>query len=256
MSVLQDGLTWDGRQAPDPRDGSVMKILTKDARELLTPAELAALPGPAKEAQPRANRGRSITSDTGIPANEAAEMLGYGHDGGQQLLKDLAAAPDREQRVNDLTEAHMQAKYPDAFKDPVASEHEADVTLHASQTRARLLELEANLLERKAATDAVDKAEGRAAKGEAKIVAQRGAAAQQVALAVTRDEIARMSGQGSPDGHPDGGQGGNRQRQGRQSQPRHLHGGRAGMRQALQGGHGEAGLRRRPGVEAQAAGQQ
>jgi hypothetical protein len=145
LSALQDGKTWDGRTLPDT--GVVMKIFRSDVERLLTPEEMARLPGPGKDV----NRGKSVmtTGELGLTADDAARMLGYGS--GHELLTDLMEAADRERRVDAITDEQMKAKYPDPMDDQKAMDKASGQALHAPDIRGKLLDMEREAVARLAA---------------------------------------------------------------------------------------------------------
>jgi hypothetical protein len=122
IRLLQDGQPPEGLTLDEmlgdsaPEEGRI-KLNKDDLLRTYTPADLAKLPGPqAKDAPPRANRGKLIYSpDGGMTLADAALMFGY--QDGDALWMALTTAPDRDATVSQQVDAEMAKRYPDPLVD-------------------------------------------------------------------------------------------------------------------------------------------
>jgi len=175
ITALQDGRTWDGREIPQS-----MKIDRAEVEKILGKEDTEKLPGPGKD---KKNRGRSIftsNADNGarLPDNVAPE-LGYAH--GEEMLRDMIDAEDREARIDRKTDAIMADKLQDPMKDPELMKQEGQRALHDHDVRTKRMDIEREhtykLLKQKLAADEADFAEAKAAEAEQKLMEKRGAGA-------------------------------------------------------------------------------
>lgn len=139
LEALQNSKTWDGRDLATP-----IKLSKEDLEHRLTDEERAQLPGPGTDK----NKGRTIytTKEDGITADQAAPLFGFAT--GDELLSALRKAADQERLTDQMTDAAMQAKYPDPMQDQALMDEEANKALHAPNVRGKLMDLERKALVR------------------------------------------------------------------------------------------------------------
>lgn len=122
LSALQDGELPNGESLPKELEGIKLNkdVLDHD----YTPEELMRLPGPGKDV----NRGKPVYAREGgwLPETAAAK---FGFRSGDELVRALMDAPDRETLVDQLTDDHMNAQHPDAMKDRAMLEQLASESL-------------------------------------------------------------------------------------------------------------------------------